>query len=364
MSKKESESLLNFVKSVTGEHYLKVEENLGSGFVRLNVHEAERRQAKHDIRSVEDGVIELLRNSRDALASKIFVASHKEGGQRRQIVVIDDGCGIPPELHERIFEARVTSKLETLTFDKYGIHGRGMALFSIRSTTDNSLVLSSLPKKGSVFKFEVDTQKLHERKDQSTFPVVRLKQGKPQIIRGPHNVVRTLLEFNLDHPQVDVYLGSPAEILATMRHLGKKGKIVTRDGKLEESNLKIWEFLSQPEDIHEFLEISTKYIGLEISERNAYRIINNEINLLEPLLNQFNNISSKLAEVKPKEISLIEKENLSKYIQGEDLEEFCETLVENFSLIGKKYFLDIKGKPKIWKTKSTINISINLKKVD
>ena len=47
-------SLIDFVQSVSGETFLKVEENLGDGFVRLRISEAERRQAKHDIRSVED----------------------------------------------------------------------------------------------------------------------------------------------------------------------------------------------------------------------------------------------------------------------------------------------------------------------
>ena len=55
------DNLLNFVTAVSGEAFLKVEETLGDGYVRLRVSEAERRQAKHDIRSVEDIVVELMR---------------------------------------------------------------------------------------------------------------------------------------------------------------------------------------------------------------------------------------------------------------------------------------------------------------
>jgi hypothetical protein len=47
----ERDPLLDFVETVSGEAHLKVEEDLGEGFVRLRISEAERRQAKHDIRS-------------------------------------------------------------------------------------------------------------------------------------------------------------------------------------------------------------------------------------------------------------------------------------------------------------------------
>ena len=65
-------SLVDFVASMGGERSLRVEENYGDGFVRLRVAEAERRQAKHDIRCIEDVVIEMLRNSRDAGAETLI----------------------------------------------------------------------------------------------------------------------------------------------------------------------------------------------------------------------------------------------------------------------------------------------------
>ena len=46
--------------------------------------------------------------------------------------MIDDGDGHPRRaMHERVFEPRVTSKLDTMHMDKWGVHGRGMALYSI-----------------------------------------------------------------------------------------------------------------------------------------------------------------------------------------------------------------------------------------
>ncbi|MHB8895234.1 MAG: ATP-binding protein, partial [Candidatus Geothermincolia bacterium] len=121
--------VIDFVSRVTDAARLRIEENLPFGFVRLKVAEAERRQAQHDIRSVEDIVTELVRNSRDAGAKRVMVAFQKEQGRYRKLTVIDDGRGIPVEMHDLVFEPRVTSKSEDFEEDRFGVHGRGMALF-------------------------------------------------------------------------------------------------------------------------------------------------------------------------------------------------------------------------------------------
>ena len=69
----DANELISFIASMSGEGNLRVEENLGEGYVRLRVSEAERRQAKHDIQHVEDIVIEMLRNARDAGADKVYL---------------------------------------------------------------------------------------------------------------------------------------------------------------------------------------------------------------------------------------------------------------------------------------------------
>ena len=51
------EALEAFIENVCGDSHLRVEADLGDGFVRLRSAEAERRQAAHDIRSTEDIVI-------------------------------------------------------------------------------------------------------------------------------------------------------------------------------------------------------------------------------------------------------------------------------------------------------------------
>ena len=124
----DANELISFIASMSGEGNLRVEENLGEGYVRLRVSEAERRQAKHDIQHVEDIVIEMLRNARDAGADKVYLATTKEDGVRT-LVFLDNGSGVPQDMQERIFDARVTSKLESMKMDRWGVHGRGMACF-------------------------------------------------------------------------------------------------------------------------------------------------------------------------------------------------------------------------------------------
>ena len=210
------DTLIDFISSVSGDAYLKVEESLGDGYVRLKISEAERRQAKHDIRGVEDIVVELLRNARDAHAQHIYVATARDGDER-SLTVIDDGIGVPAHLHDSIFEPRVTSKLETMVMDRWGVHGRGMALYSVRSNATSAQITSSDLHKGTAVRVTVDTTKLSERSDQSTWPVVeRTDDGHLTVVRGPHNIVRRVLEFACEHPEVDVCLGTPTEVLATL----------------------------------------------------------------------------------------------------------------------------------------------------
>ena len=169
-------SLESFVEEVSGTSHLRVEHDFGDGFVRLRTSEAERRQAIQDIRSVESIVLELLRNSRDAHATKIFVAMSREGA-KRSLTVVDDGDGIPKTMHGHVFEPRVTSKLDTSHIDAWGMHGRGMALYSISVNADDAEIMRSEVGLGCAIKVDVNTEKLSEKSDQSSFPTFTLAEG-------------------------------------------------------------------------------------------------------------------------------------------------------------------------------------------
>jgi hypothetical protein len=272
----DNDSLMDLVASVAGEAYLKVEENLGDGYVRLRVSEAERRQAKHDIRNFEDVVIELLRNSRDAHAQRVFIASSREG-DTRAITVIDDGTGIPVSMHDAIFEPRVTSKLETMVMDQWGVHGRGMALFSVRSNAVSARVASSDTHKGTAVQVLSDCHALSERSDQSTWPEVGPDEtGRLVVMRGPHNIVRQILEFSVENPALDVYVGSPAEIVATLVSVARDVLDPSSLLFADMDRLPVWQRPAAASDAAELVDAAFE-LGLSISERTAHRVLGGEI---------------------------------------------------------------------------------------
>ncbi|PKQ28615.1 MAG: ATP-binding protein [Candidatus Anoxymicrobium japonicum] len=266
--------VIDFVSKITEASRRRIEEKLPHGFVRLKVAEAERRQAQQDIRSVEDIVCELARNSRDAGARHVLVAFQKEKGRFRSISVLDDGCGIPTDMHQMVFEPRVTSKREDFEEDRYGVHGRGMALFSIRSRSISARIVSSSPNGGTVISVLVDTLMVPERSDQATLPIIEEKEVGLEIGAGSHNVARVLSEMSTDSRNVDYYLGSVAEILATARMLSTDHD--TRNSP--------WANLARIDDIRLLAEVSKTRLGLSVSERNAYRVVNGEIVPLETML--------------------------------------------------------------------------------
>lgn len=355
MSETKNNPLLSFVANLTGEQYLKIEEDLGHGFVRLNTSEAERRQAKHDIQSMEDIVLEMMRNSRDAGSTRIFIASTKEDNIIRKVTIIDDAWGIPPDLHKLIFEPRVTSKLENVITDRYGIHGRGMALFSIKQVADEVELVFSSPGRGSVFRVQTSTGLLTERKDQSTYPTIKYRKGEPIIIRGPHNIIRTVLEFNLDHQNLEIYLGSPSDILATMYYLCAQDKD-NNEGKFQD--YKIWRSVSQAKSAAILADVAERRLGLKISVRNAQRIMSGRVGPLKPMLEALGRQEER--KDPKRKVDLLRSEPLAKRISQEDLEQLAGIIGNSFKTIAGKYFMELTEAPEIKTEKNCIKITIKV----
>lgn len=357
----ETDPLIDFVTSVSGDGYLKVEEALGDGYVRLRTAEAERRQAKHDIRSVEDVVIELLRNARDAHAQRIFVATTREG-TTRLITMIDDGVGIPAALHEAVFEPRVTSKLETMVMDRWGVHGRGMALFSVRSNVSEASVACSTPHKGASIRIVCDTDKLAERADQSTWPLIEMDEsGKPKVARGPHNIIRRLAEFACEHPQLEIYLGTPAEILATMYRLGREmidiGDLMFCE---DLDRLPVWQRAAACSDAAELTEIAHA-LALPVSERTSHRVLAGELTTLEPVLASLA-IAGK--EERPPSAPDIYRDRRSLHIHHDDLAAFRVELMRAFDVIAERYYVELKGEPKVTINRDSVTVRFRVEKED
>jgi hypothetical protein len=334
--------LIDFIERVSGGSHLRVEENLGNGFVRLRSEEAERRQAKHDIRQVEDIVIEMLRNARDAKASAVYIATAREGDVRT-ITVIDDGEGIPAELHELIFEPRVTSKLETMLEDEWGVHGRGMALFSIKSNVTSARVVSSGSGLGSALLIEVDTSVLSEKTDQSTFPLVENdEQGRLRVAKGPHNILRSALEFALAYRKApNVYLGPPSAIAATMLEHGHRQ--LSNDDLLfcdDVSTLPINQRLATSADAADLMA-NCACVGLDISERTAHRILGNQIAPLASLYDMAKGEPSR------KSAADLTKDSRSLRLAREDIEAFSREMERAFEMLAERYYLSLTDAPRV-----------------
>lgn len=354
--------LIDFVTAVSGDSFLKVEENLGEGFVRLRVSEAERRQAKHDIRSVEDIVVELLRNARDAHAQRIFVATSREG-DTRSITVLDDGVGVPEGMKDLIFEPRVTSKLDTMVMDSWGVHGRGMALFSIRSNTERADVVCTAPHKGTAVTVVAHTSELAERKDQSSWPTLeRDENGMLRVAKGPHNIARRVVEFALEHSGLDVFLGSPAEVLTTLFMLARfemdESELLFCD---EPERLAVWQRPGACADASELTKMSAD-IGVPVSERTAHRVVAGDIVPLNTVMSVLS--GTKKEKAGESAVADIFKDRRGLKIHHGDLQAFRTELEHAFDTIGERYYLHLKTEPKITVGKDEIRVRFEVEKED
>jgi hypothetical protein len=351
---------IDFIEAVAGDSHLRVEEELGSGFVRLRSAEAERRQAKHDIRCVEDIVIEMLRNARDADATTILVATTREGDER-SLVFIDDGAGIPPELHELIFEPRVTSKLETMVMDEWGVHGRGMALYSVRSNALRAKVASSAVGLGSALEVLADAVQLGEKRDQSSAPIIELSDdNQPVIVRGPHNIARHAYEFTLaNRKNINVYLGSVAEVVATLVKLGNKR--LSREQLLfcdDLGRLPICERLAGCGSAGELVE-QAAVLGLIISERSAFRILAGQIAPLHSLNDEIAAACSKRCGRSDVNIS---RDTRGLKLAQDDIESFSRNLETAFEPLAQRYYLQLNELPKITVKGDKITATFSIEK--
>lgn len=356
----DAQQLISFIASMTGEGNLRVEENLGEGFVRLRVAEAERRQAKHDIQHVEDIVIEMLRNARDARATSMYVATSKEGGVRT-LLFLDNGSGVPQDMHERIFDARVTSKLESMKMDRWGVHGRGMALYSIRENTDEACVVASAPGLGSSMRVVADTERLPERADQSSWPKAsRNEEGVWVCSKGPHNIIRTVCEFALEEQHgCDVYLGSPAEIAATLYDQATSSldasKMLFID---DEGELPVCERLGCAADAADLMRIA-RSIGLEMSERTAHRILSGQIKPLRSVSSRLLRMRSERKAPAPIDLS---RDRRGLKIAQDDLDEFSRVLERDFEGLAARYYLSLSREPRIRVSRDSITVTFDIQK--
>lgn len=372
----EEQDLTAFIEEVCDEAPLRIEQDLGAGFVRLRTSEAEKRQAAQDIRSSEDIVIELLRNARDSHARHIFLAVQRDE-RTRTIVTIDDGDGIPEAMFEKIFESRVTSKLDTAHMDKWGMHGRGMALYSIITNAEEAYVRSSVVGEGSAIVVRTDLDALGERSDQSTFPHFERKDDGVLSMRGPRNILRVATEFALEcKDEVEVYEGSPTEIAAALYAFGTATTTPTMRAfeKTDQAHIAPAKRLAYANDPDE-LAAAAASLGLTLSPRSARRIMNGEIVPPVPLYERLQTEGVRglapLSEAERKE--KIAKRSRTQpadknavvtahglRLSATDKDDLAQGVKEAFSDVADAYFLEHEVEPDIFVRDGRLVVSIPL----
>ena len=226
--------------------------DLGAGFARLTGVEGARRGPSR-ITHVEDALLELLRNARDAGARNILVASTLARRRFRALTVIDDGAGIPDPYRDLIFEPGVTTRHLDPVLDPANAnnpHGAGLALFHVREAALTAEVLS--PSSPTAIRATFDTEKLPERALQSgTRP-------------SKSNLRAVLQSFAKDLPPsqaTSLYYGPPAAILATL----------------------LYNHIIQPNEGAAALTGFCGRVGLDVSLRTVQRVLRGDVSPLAPV---------------------------------------------------------------------------------
>jgi hypothetical protein len=217
--------------------------DLGAGFARLTGAEGARRGPSR-VTHIEDALLELLRNARDAAAKNVYVASTLKGRRYRSLTVLDDGHGVPISHKDLIFEAGVTTRHLDPVVDQDGSpsapHGAGLSLYHIREAAVEASVKSTSDP--TSIKVTFDTHAVPERTLQSASRPSRT------------NLLATLENFAATNP-LNLYHGPPARILATLL----KHRIIHSNMTSEE------------------LRRGARELGLEVSRRTVQRIRGGEI---------------------------------------------------------------------------------------
>lgn len=183
--------------------------DLGAGFARLTGVEGARRGPSR-ITHVEDALLELARNARDAGAAHIYVASTLRGQRYRTLTVIDDGHGIPESHRDLILQPGVTTRHLNPVSEPGDpvVHGAGLSLYQIESHSVQTRVLSTASPTSIQATF--DTSILPERTLQSN--------SRPSKSNLRATLERFTATTNAHRPRLHSYYGPPARILATLLH--------------------------------------------------------------------------------------------------------------------------------------------------
>ena len=279
--------------------------------------------------------------------------------------MIDDGDGVPKHLQRTVFEPRVTSKLDSMHMDKWGIHGRGMALYSIAVNAESATISASDSGVGSAFVIQTDLTKLPEKTDQSSFPTFELNEAGTVAVRGPKNILRTTCEFAIEsRAAVNVFIGSSTDIAATLYAFGL-GKLSAEERLSGENDprLPVCKRLSACSSLPAFHR-TAESLGLLMSERSARRILDGQIAPLSPLLAKIKIEGVRTTDTLGKEGADTQRKAATpRHAKGlkiadEDAARFARQISQAYAELADAYYLDAGVEPHIRVSKNAIHITI------
>ena len=290
--------------------------DLGGGFARLAGAEGLRRSPRR-LRSVEDALLELLRNSHDAGARNIYIASTLRARRYRQLVVIDDGRGIPETHKHLVFEPGVTTRhLDPVPDTAPGDtpHGAGLSLYHIKNAALSAEVLSA--SSPTAIKTVFDTQALPERSLQSN--------TRPSKSNLSATIARFAAQTSSNGPRL--HYASPARILALLL----KHRIIERDND---------DGVGRAGHLREL----ALGLGLDVSLRTTQRVLAGSISLAEDAGSAAASIETpsvgRDGRAYPRAARRVEAGGPILSVRGEDLEEIREVLRR----VAMSSYLDIAG---------------------
>ncbi len=236
-----------------------------------------------------------------------------------------------------------------------------MALFSVRSAVKDAKVAASAPNHGMALTIVSDTSTLAERADQSTWPAVAVgEDGRVGASTGPHNVIRRVVEFALEHPEVEVFLGTPTEIVATMHSLARKELDSARMLFCDDPDqLAVWQRPAVCADAAELVTVCGS-IGVPVSERTAHRVLAFETSALESVLS----IVAPRPEPTEPSVPDIYRDRRGLKIHHTDLAAFTRRLEDAFDSLGERYYVHLKGEPKVKVGRDSITVRFEVDKED
>ncbi|MDP2300786.1 MAG: ATP-binding protein, partial [Actinomycetota bacterium] len=112
-------------------------------------------------------------------------------------------------------------------------------------------------------------------------------------------------------------------------------------------------------DAAELTEVATA-MGLAVSERTAHRILGGELVCLEALSAQLTGSEDPAPEAAPD----IYRDRRSLRIHHSDLGAFRRELTRAFDVLADRYYLTLKGEPRVTIGRDTINVRFGIEKDD